>query len=136
GFTRPLYLDIIASAALPGMRRGIRKFSVIAAHSVTTKNPSLRRTNLTFRAPCSGSVSSTADHLGFRCRANTPQSGVSYAAGLANGSFCVTQPVTSLVLYWYQSTPSVIGITGTSLTITASSCLMIACWVATFVVAP
>jgi hypothetical protein len=34
------------------MRRGIRKFSVIAAQSVTTKNPSLRRTNLISRASC------------------------------------------------------------------------------------
>jgi len=43
---------IIASAALPGMRRGMKKFSVIAAQSVTTKNPSLRRMNLTTRASC------------------------------------------------------------------------------------
>jgi hypothetical protein len=32
------------------MRRGMKKFAVIAAQSVTTKNPSLRRTNLTTRA--------------------------------------------------------------------------------------
>jgi hypothetical protein len=34
------------------MRRGMKKFSVIAAQSVTTKNPSLRRMNLTTRASC------------------------------------------------------------------------------------
>src|SRR5216110_729968 len=34
------------------MRRGMRKFSVTAAHSVTTKNPSRRRTNLISRASC------------------------------------------------------------------------------------
>jgi hypothetical protein len=33
------------------MRRGMRKFAVTAAQSVTTKNPK-RRTNLTFRASC------------------------------------------------------------------------------------
>jgi hypothetical protein len=32
------------------MRRGMRKFSVTAAQRVTRKNPSLRATNLTFRA--------------------------------------------------------------------------------------
>src|SRR6266571_905500 len=39
-------------AALPGMRRGIKKFSVTAAQRVTMKNPSLRRMNLMFRASC------------------------------------------------------------------------------------
>ena len=38
--------------ALPGMRRGMKKFIVIAAQSVTTKKPSLRRMNLTTRASC------------------------------------------------------------------------------------
>src|SRR5947207_14845385 len=57
----------------------------------------------------------------------TPQSGFSYAAGRANGSPFNTQPDRSLVLYWYQSTASVTGITGTSLTIAASSCLTIWC---------
>src|SRR5205085_4595091 len=52
GFTRPLKRDIIAITAFPGMRRGMRKFNVTAAHSVTTKNPSRRRTNLIDRAPC------------------------------------------------------------------------------------
>jgi hypothetical protein len=36
------------------MRRGMRKFTVTAAHKVTTKKKSLRRTNLTSRASCSG----------------------------------------------------------------------------------
>src|SRR3954464_1652234 len=109
GFTCPLYLDIIASAALPGMRRGIRKFSVTAAQRVTRKKPSLRTTNLTSRASCLGC--STGYALGFRLRSITPQSGFSYAAGLAKVFSFVAQPDRSLVLYWYQSTPSVTGIT-------------------------
>src|SRR3954453_7952314 len=66
----------------------------------------------------------------------TPQSGFSYAAGRAYGFPFTTQPDRLLVLYWYQSTASVTGITGISLTITASSCLTILCWVALSVVAP
>ena len=46
GLIRPLNLDIIASAGLPGMSRGMKKLIVSAAHSVTTKNPSRRRTYL------------------------------------------------------------------------------------------
>jgi hypothetical protein len=34
------------------MRRGIRKFVVTAAQRVTRKKPSLRATNLMFRASC------------------------------------------------------------------------------------
>src|SRR5215831_18179537 len=59
----------------------------------------------------------------------TPQSGFTYAAGRANGSPFVTQPARSLVLYWYQSTPSVTGITGMSLTMIAWSCWTIECCV-------
>src|SRR5580765_307039 len=65
----------------------------------------------------------------------TPQSGLTYAAGRANGSPLVTQPAMSFVLYWYQSTPSVTGITGMSFTIAASSCLTILCCVAESLVA-
>ena len=65
----------------------------------------------------------------------TPQSGTSYAAGFAYGFPCVTQPVSDFVLYWYQSTPSVIGMIGTSRTIAASSWLTIACCFAELVVA-
>jgi hypothetical protein len=65
----------------------------------------------------------------------TPQSGTSYAAGFANGFFFVTHPVSELVLYWYQSTPSVIGMIGTSRTIAASSWFTIECCFAELVVA-
>jgi hypothetical protein len=64
-------------AALPGMRRGMMKFSVIAAHSVITKNASLRRTNLTSRAPCSGSCRSASYPFALRWSSWTPQSGFS-----------------------------------------------------------
>src|SRR6476620_4161255 len=132
GLMRPLYLAIIAMAALPGMRRGLTKFSVTAAHRVARKNPSLRTTNLIgFRASCRGSYP-----FGFRWRSMTPQSGCSYAAGFAYGFCWVTQPDRLFVLYWYQSTPSVTGMTGTSLTITASSCFTIECCSALEVVPP
>src|SRR5947209_14470942 len=36
------------------MRRGMRKFNVTAAQSVSRKNPNLRATNLISRASCSG----------------------------------------------------------------------------------
>src|SRR3954453_14804296 len=65
----------------------------------------------------------------------TPQSGFSYAAGRANGFPFTTQPDRSLVLYWYQSTASVIGITGISFTITASSCRTMSCCLAEAAVA-
>src|SRR5215468_2410876 len=65
----------------------------------------------------------------------TPQSGFTYAAGRANGLPFVTQPARSLVLYWYQSTPSVTGITGMSLTMMAWSRLTIWCCVAESLVA-
>ncbi len=55
----------------------MRKFVVIAAHSVTMKNASLRRTNLMFRAPCSGFRLSDRYPFGFKWRSITPQSGTS-----------------------------------------------------------
>src|SRR6478672_13216404 len=46
------------------MRRGMKKFSVIAAQSVTTKNPILRRTKLTTRASCQHLFSLRRSSLG------------------------------------------------------------------------
>ena len=103
-----------------------------AAQRVTRKNPSLRTMNLMFRTSYQPRCSLC---FGLRWRSITPQSGFSYAAGRANGSPFSTQPARSLVLYWYQSTPSVTGITGISFTITASSCLTIWCCFAESVVA-
>src|ERR1041385_6663941 len=117
------------------MRRGMTKFAVTAAQSVITKNPSLLSTNLMTRASCQRILASGRHPLGFRWRSMTPQSGTSYAAGLANGFFFVTQPARFEVLYWYQSTPAVIGMIGTSRTIAASSLLTIACCFAELVVA-
>ena len=62
----------------------------------------------------SGNCASGRHPFGFRWRSMTAQSGTSYAAGFANALFFVTQPASDLVLYWYQSTPSVIGMIGTS----------------------
>src|SRR5579871_49188 len=104
------------------MRRGMRKFVVIAAHRVTRKNPSLRTTNLMSRASCAGKSRSDAYAFGVRWRATTPQSGTAKAAGCAYWFFDVTQPPRVEVLYSYQSTPSVIGMIGTSRTIACSSC--------------
>src|SRR4029077_14545243 len=73
--------------------------------------------------------------FGLRGSRITPQSGTSNAAGFANGFFFVTQPLIDFVLYWYQSTPSVIGMIGTSRTIAASSWLTIECCFAELVVA-
>src|SRR6476660_9974010 len=66
----------------------------------------------------------------------TSQSGRFHGAGAANGSSLVGHPATSLVEYWYHATPSVTGITGTSSSITASTCLMRSCCLAESVVAP
>src|SRR3954447_9051980 len=46
GFTRPWNRAIIALAGSPGISRGMKKFTVIAAHSVSKKNPSLCSRNL------------------------------------------------------------------------------------------
>src|SRR5579884_4145314 len=115
------------------MRRGMRKFSVTAAHSVITKNDSLRRTNLIARASAPGS---RPYPFGLRCSSITPMSGVLYAAGCAKGLLGVTQPVIDFVLYWYQSTCSVTGMTGIREVITAASLRTIECWSALLVVAP
>src|SRR5581483_1649769 len=82
-------------------------------------------------------VASLDDYpFGARWSSTTPQSGFSNADGRAYAFCGVTQPVRSLVLYWYQSTLSVIGMTGTSFTITCSSFRTMACWIAELVVAP
>ena len=59
----------------------------------------------------------------------TPQSGTSYGAGFAYGlPWSDPAGQIDLVLYWYQSTASVTGITGTSRSPSAaSSCLTIEC---------
>ena len=46
GFTGPRNLPIMASAGLPGISRGRKKFSVSAAHKVIAKKPSRRSANL------------------------------------------------------------------------------------------
>jgi hypothetical protein len=54
----------------------MRKFVVIAAQSVTTKNPSLRTMNLILR-PCRVNYPSGRHPLGLRWSSMTPQSGTS-----------------------------------------------------------
>src|ERR1017187_9160265 len=52
----PLYLAIMASAGLPGMRRGMTKFTVTAAHIVKRKKPVLLKMNLILHASFPGSL--------------------------------------------------------------------------------
>src|SRR5262249_35106170 len=54
----------------------------------------------------------------------------------AYGLDCETQPLKLPVSYWNQSTDSVTGITGTSVSMTFCSLLTIACCVAELVVVP
>src|SRR5579872_3154326 len=58
-----------------------------------------------------------------------------YCAGCAYGLLDVTHPPMYRVSYWYQSTCSATGITGTSESITCSSSSTTLCWTAEFVVA-
>ena len=46
GLIRPWNLAIIATAGLPGMRRGMKKLTVSAAHRVSNRNPHRRSRNL------------------------------------------------------------------------------------------
>src|SRR3954451_23761383 len=51
GFSRPWNRDIIADAGSPGISRGMKKLTVMAAHRVSTKKPSRRNRNLMTAAP-------------------------------------------------------------------------------------
>src|SRR6202012_4900307 len=62
--SRPWNLAIIAMAGFPGISRGRKKFSVTAAHSVTTKNPARRSTNLIGPLPLRCHVQQHLAHVG------------------------------------------------------------------------
>ena len=105
GFTRPLKRDIIASAGLPGISRGMKKFRVSAAQRVTKKKPSRRSTYLIAVPPRVVPVGhgSATDRDGVTCPAHVyfgsslsstcSRSGRLYGAGSAYGSCSVGQPV-------------------------------------------
>ena len=67
--------------------------------------------------------------------ARRPSQAQTYCAGCAYGLLEVTHPPMYWVSYWYQSTCSVTGITGTSESITCSSWSTTWCWTAELVVA-
>ena len=109
-----------ASSGLPGMNRGMKKFSVSAAQRVSTKNPSRRsRYRTTTSSSCSLSrvrfLYFWAD-LEYRCSQHLPDVGhVVRAPAGRRGRPASASPAMSVVLYWNQSTDSVVGMIGTSL---------------------
>ena len=107
GSRRPWKRAIIAAAGFPGMSRGMRKFTVSAAQSVSTKNPSRseqephRRRRLT--APAGSAQlfgAEVQEHLLPVRDTATPPAARTGRPGVGPAGEC-------LVLYWYQSTLSV-----------------------------
>ena len=98
------------------MRRGNRKLRLIAAHSVTTKKPSLRSDEPHPGVSCRSGLAGTL--LVVQVQQYDAPVGHSVLAGCAYGLLGVTHPPMFWVSYWYQSTASVTGITGTSASMT------------------
>src|SRR5512138_3523278 len=111
------------------MNRGMKKLTVSAAHKVIAKNPKRLSTYLM------GGPSYFCAAFEYRCSMTCSLSGTLYGDGSAYGLSGVGQPRMSAVLYWNQSTDPVVGIIGTSCSISAESCLTIETWVASSAVA-
>src|SRR6516225_2488523 len=126
GLSSPWNFDSMASAGLPGISRGSRKFSVSAIHSVRTKKPRRRSAyrklvsllcpgHFLIRGPGPLPESPGPRRLGYlgaRCRSTCSRSGQAYGAGWPYGLPWVGHPLKVPVSYWYQSTASITGMTG------------------------